>query len=104
MSANSAPNAKKRLPNFSNDEKIVLIELVEKYKNIIENKCTDAVTVKQKEKCWTDISREFNSRCILANRTVTSLKSCWDNLKKKTRKHFSEVRKELFATGILYYI
>lgn len=82
------PN-KKRLPNFSTDEKMTLIEIIESKKRIIENKQTDGVTIKEKEKCWLDISREFNSRCIQANRNVMSLKSCWDNLKKRTRKHCS---------------
>ncbi|XP_050461350.1 uncharacterized protein LOC126856665 isoform X2 [Cataglyphis hispanica] len=27
------------------------------------------------------------------------LKNCWDNLKKKTRKHYAEIRSELFKTG-----
>lgn len=98
----SVKDNKKRLPNFSTDEKITLIEIIERKKHIIENKQTDGVTIKEKEKCWLDISREFNSRCIKANRNVMSLKSCWDNLKKKTRKHFAEIRKEVFATGIVY--
>ncbi|XP_077259125.1 uncharacterized protein LOC143895690 isoform X1 [Temnothorax americanus] len=92
-------NPKKRLPNFSTDEKMTLTEIIESKKHIIESKQTDAVTIKEKEKCWLDISREFNSRCILANRNVASLKNCWDNLKKRTRRHFAEVRKEVFATG-----
>jgi len=93
---------KKRLPNFSTDEKIILIEIIESRKHIVENKKTDSVTVKEKEKCWLDISREFNSKCIVANRNVASLKSCWDNLKKRTRKHSAEIRKQVFATGMVY--
>lgn len=91
---------KKRLPNFTTEEKITLIEIIENKKNIIENKQTDGVTIREKEKCWLEISREFNSRCIQANRNVISLKNCWDNLKKRTRKHFAKKRKEIFATGI----
>ncbi|EFN64633.1 hypothetical protein EAG_16169, partial [Camponotus floridanus] len=49
---------------------IILIEIIEKKKHIIENKQTNGVTIKEKEKCWLDISREFNSRCIKANRIV----------------------------------
>ncbi|KYN19878.1 UPF0439 protein C9orf30 like protein [Trachymyrmex cornetzi] len=99
LSVKDNPN-KKRLPNFSTEEKMTLIEIIESKKHIIENKQTDAVNIKEKEKCWLNISREFNSRCIETNRNVTSLKSCWDNLKKRTRKHFAEIRKEVFATGI----
>jgi len=37
---------KKKSPNFSNLEKIKLIELIERDKNIIENKKTDNVSTR----------------------------------------------------------
>ncbi|XP_029660585.1 uncharacterized protein LOC115234001, partial [Formica exsecta] len=90
---------KKRLPNFSNLEKIKLIELIEQEKNIIENKKTDNVSTKDKENCWINITKKFNSDCISGHRDMSCLKNCWDNLKKKTRKHYAEIRSELFKTG-----
>jgi len=74
---------KKKSPNFSNLEKIKLIELIERNKNIIENKKTDNVSTRDKEKCWMKITKEFNNNCILVHQDVCSLKNCWDNLKKK---------------------
>ncbi|XP_036148800.1 myb/SANT-like DNA-binding domain-containing protein 3 isoform X1 [Monomorium pharaonis] len=90
---------RERLPNFSNTEKLKVIELIEKYKNIIENKKTDNINLKEKEKCWLNISKEYNSSNNSVYRDVASLKSCWDNLKKKTRKHYAEIRNEVFKTG-----
>ncbi|XP_011883673.1 PREDICTED: uncharacterized protein LOC105570832 [Vollenhovia emeryi] len=90
---------KKRLPNFSNLEKIRLIELVEREKNIIENKKTDNVSVNDKDACWKNITNEFNSNSISGHRDVACLKSCWDNLKKKTRKYYADIRNEVFKTG-----
>jgi len=105
LSVNIRDNqSKKRLPNFSTDEKMNLIEIIENKQHIIESKRTDGVTIKEKEKCWLDISREFNSKCIQTNRNVISLKSCWDNLKKRTRKHCAEIHKQVFATGIVYLL
>jgi len=95
---------KKKSPNFSNLEKIKLIELIERDKNIIENKKTDNVSTREKEKCWIKITKEFNNNCISVHRDVCSLKNCWDNLKKKTRKYFAEIRSELFKTGTKSYI
>lgn len=43
--ANNQLNQKKRQQNFLNLEKIKLIELIERKKNIIENKKTDNVLV-----------------------------------------------------------
>ncbi|XP_077256004.1 uncharacterized protein LOC143893960 [Temnothorax americanus] len=90
---------KKRLPNFSNLEKIKLIEIIERERSIIENKKTDNVSLKDKENCWINIAKEFNSNSISGHRDVGCLKNCWDNLKKKTRKHFADIRSELFKTG-----
>lgn len=99
--AKDQSSQKKRLPNFSNLEKIKLIELVEREKNILENKKTDNVSVKDKDTCWKNITKEFNSSSISGHRNVVCLKNCWDNLKKKTRKYYAEMRNEVFKTGIL---
>lgn len=95
-------SVKKRISNFSNLEKLKLVELIEQERNIIENKKTDNISIKDKENCWMNITREFNSDCISEHRDMNCLKNCWDNLKKKTRKHYAEIRSELFKTGILY--
>ncbi|KAL6421585.1 hypothetical protein ACFW04_014314 [Cataglyphis niger] len=72
MPCKMSKSKKKRLPNFSNQEK-----------NIIENKKTDNVSVKNKEKCWINITKKFNRQ-----------------LEKKTRKHYAEIRSsKLFKTG-----
>lgn len=98
--ANEQPTQKKRLPNFSNLEKIKLIELVEREKSIIENKKTDNISTKDKETCWKNITKELNSNSTSGYRDIACLKHCWDNLKKKTRKHYAEIRSERFKTGI----
>jgi len=71
--------SRKKSPNFTNNEKIKLIELIERNKSIIENKKTDNVNTKDKEKYWIKITKEFNSNCISVYRDVGSLKNCWDN-------------------------
>lgn len=47
--------------NFSFSERNLIIKLGVKYKNIIENKKTDAVTWRQKENIWKSIEEEYNS-------------------------------------------
>ncbi|KYN07214.1 hypothetical protein ALC62_01828 [Cyphomyrmex costatus] len=53
---------RKRADNFSEAEKMILTNLVLQYKDIIENKKSDAVTSKDKDKCWKTIEIAFNSR------------------------------------------
>jgi hypothetical protein len=41
-----------RAKNFTEEEKEMLIELVNSFKHIFENKETDGVTCKQKDRAW----------------------------------------------------
>jgi hypothetical protein len=95
-------NPKKRGTNFSNNEKYLLIELVTKYKDIVENKKTDAVFAKEKVKCWDEICKKFNSESNIFRDAVT-LKNCWENLQKRTRKYYAEERSKLYKTGKFVY-
>jgi len=90
---------RKRAQNFSEAEKIMLINLVQEKKDVLENKRSDAVTSKNKDKCWKIIERLFNSRSSSEYRSSEVLKSCWENLKKKTRKFFADEKMQLYKTG-----
>lgn len=52
---------RERATNFSKEEIRKLVEISIIYKTILENKKTDAVTWKEKENTWNEISRQFNS-------------------------------------------
>lgn len=73
---------KTRAPNFTKMEKMLLIALVSKHKDIVDCKRTDAVTWKQKEEAWKQITRSFNaSGRTTGIRTFESLRKLYDNLK-----------------------
>uniref|UniRef100_A0A6P7GRA9 Regulatory protein zeste n=1 Tax=Diabrotica virgifera virgifera TaxID=50390 RepID=A0A6P7GRA9_DIAVI len=89
-----------RGPNYSEREKQVLISIVYKYKDVIENKKTDGVTILQKEKTWKKIETEFNARSPgLINRSADSLKKYYDNRKKELRKEKAQEKIEVYRTG-----
>ncbi|PSN54172.1 hypothetical protein C0J52_06849 [Blattella germanica] len=46
---------------FSEEEKRELQELVLKYKRLIENKQTDAVSLQKKQAAWDKVAMEFNA-------------------------------------------
>ncbi|XP_039303469.1 myb/SANT-like DNA-binding domain-containing protein 3 [Solenopsis invicta] len=99
MSENKMANKpRKRAQNFSEAEKICLINLIQQYKDVLENKKSDAVTSKDKDKCWKVIEHLFNSRSSGEFRNSEVLKSCWDNLKKKT-KFFADEKMQIYKTG-----
>lgn len=86
---------RKRAQNFSEAEKMILINLVQENKDVLENKRSDAVTSKDKDKCWKIIEHLFNSRSSSEYRSSEVLRNCWDNLKKKTRKFFADEKMQI---------
>lgn len=65
---------RKRVPNFSQEEEQILVNLVEKYKAIIDNKKSGAITWKQKEDAWKKILEEFSKSCFKSISDHKSLK------------------------------
>ncbi|KAJ8911556.1 hypothetical protein NQ315_007937 [Exocentrus adspersus] len=89
----------KRARNFTDFDKNLLFEIVQKYMNIIENKKTDATNIKIKNEIWDSVKEEFNSNCQSGNRTSKQLHALYDGMKKKARKNLHEDKKELYKTG-----
>ncbi|XP_069699455.1 myb/SANT-like DNA-binding domain-containing protein 3 [Periplaneta americana] len=77
-----------RSPNFKKEEREMLIEIVlSNYKEIIESKKTDAATSASKEKAWRNVASDFNSRNVSRpSRHWKSLKMCYENIKKRTKR------------------
>ncbi|KAJ8971787.1 hypothetical protein NQ314_000533 [Rhamnusium bicolor] len=98
--ASTSTSKRIRTANYSLEEKNVLLQLVQKYKIIIENKKTDASSNAEKESIWRKIYAEFNS--VAPNnieRDVTSLKKAYLNMKKTVRKEIAEERLSILKTG-----
>lgn len=75
-----------KIGKFKESEVEILVKLVDKYKNIIENKKTDATTWKEKQKTWAQITNEFNATCG-SSRPPKNIKCKYDNLKKTAKKN-----------------
>ncbi|PZC78030.1 hypothetical protein B5X24_HaOG202702 [Helicoverpa armigera] len=91
---------RERASNFDKAETRLLTELVTKYKYIIENKKTDAVTNKDKEAAWGRIASSFNATTSgTTTRSSKTLKLKYEGIKKATKKKMSCRRQELYRTG-----
>ncbi|KYN50134.1 UPF0439 protein C9orf30 like protein, partial [Cyphomyrmex costatus] len=88
----------KRAKNFTDIEKSDLIDKIFRYRDIIENKQTDNTTIEKKNKAWTDITNEYNENRIII-RTERNLRSCWDNIKRDTRKYCAARKRECYKTA-----
>lgn len=85
---------------------ITLVNLVDKYKHIILNKCTNSTTNHAKEVAWIKISKEINKQSFKYVRNSDSVKTKWENLKKEARKCSKNLKtiKNAESSEIIYRI
>ncbi|XP_045473224.1 uncharacterized protein LOC123679785 [Harmonia axyridis] len=76
---------KKKKKFFSVEDQLLLLDLILKEKDIIENKITNKLTNEEKDKTWQNICSSFNSSTYHP-RSVDQLKTKFDNLKTKAKK------------------
>ena len=88
-----------RSKNFSETEKNLLLNLVDKYKNSIECKRTDSKTLKQKSEAWVNLCEEFNFTSTYTKREVKNLQSFGKNLKTRAKSDSGYMRREQLKTG-----
>ncbi|RZF42398.1 hypothetical protein LSTR_LSTR004206 [Laodelphax striatellus] len=72
--------------NFSENEKMKFLDIVLQYKDVIENKKTDKMSIVIKSNYWTKIADEYNAFQTTGLREVKTLKSLYENLKMKARR------------------
>lgn len=60
--------------HYTTLEKKILIEILKKYSNVIENKKTDSTTLKEKDKTWNIITEEYNS----SSNVTEEVKYCFE--------------------------
>lgn len=89
-----------RSSNFTNEEKIVCLNIIKNYRGILECKKTDSVTWKDKENAWNKVEAEFNSLAPGGTiRSKESLRKFYENKKKQTRKLAALEKLNLTQTG-----
>ncbi|KAF2889097.1 hypothetical protein ILUMI_17076 [Ignelater luminosus] len=83
--------------NFTKEEELSLLNIIAKYKNIVECKNSNKITTKQREEAWINIETEFNS--CNRHRTLHQIKRKFDNLKTAARKYACCNKENLNITG-----
>lgn len=123
MSCKDKPNTSKS-KHYTSLEKKVFLQILEKYKNVIELKKSNAATLKDKDVAWSDICQEFNQSTLISQdvrtiiqileynacntlfhikfwlqRNVQQLKKLWANLKQSQRDALTKEKQARLATG-----
>lgn len=77
----------------------LLIEIISRFKSIIENKKTDSSSNKEKAVAWKNIAFEYNSKKIGKEKSQQQLKACYCNMKAKLRRKISQKQYDQRLTG-----
>lgn len=88
-----------RAKNFTEYEKILLVELIGSKVNIIEEKMLTTSVIEGKSKAWDVIVSSFNADEKVNKRDKKHLQGLWKELKARTKKAFAKEKKERFLTG-----
>ncbi|XP_037877230.1 uncharacterized protein LOC119628387 isoform X1 [Bombyx mori] len=96
----SQKQVRKRGANYTQEEKILLLDLIMQYKDIVESKRTGGIIIQKKKEVWITITSKYNSSCSSGPRDVDQLKALYDNMKQKSRKEISEKNKEAYIQAM----
>lgn len=85
---------------FLDFERENLVNLVGKYRDIVENKKTSSSMIAKKKQIWERITSEYNQNPNVKKRLVKQLKKLWENTKakRKTKLKYSSTTSLLSTT------
>ncbi|XP_058975869.1 uncharacterized protein LOC101890110 [Musca domestica] len=89
---------RKRAKHFLEEEEMLLVNLVEDHKHIIENKKSDSVAWKQKEAVWKKIEDDFAASMGL-RRPWKALRDKYEVIKRKSKIELAEQKLQTYRTG-----
>ncbi|XP_015193823.1 nuclear apoptosis-inducing factor 1-like [Lepisosteus oculatus] len=84
---------RKRNPNWTEEEKAILLKEYSRRKEILTSKFNPAVTSVIKQKHWKEITDCVNSQNPTVKRTIQEVKKKYENLSTAAKKEYRELRK-----------
>ncbi|XP_041368416.1 uncharacterized protein LOC121382854 [Gigantopelta aegis] len=89
----------KRKPNWTEDETLSLVRLVDERKDIIRGKFGAGVTSKKKKEAWLAVTEEINAAFPSVLRTSEDCEKRWYNVQCRSRKEISTQKTLMQGTG-----
>lgn len=59
---------------YADLEKQVFLEVLKKYKHVVESKATSSVTLKEKSEAWLAITKEYNNSSLISTKVCFLLR------------------------------
>lgn len=88
-------SSRKRRPNWTDQECLVLAKLMQEKKDIIRGKSTSGVSVQDKRQAWEEITHAINAAFPQTHRTVIDCNKKWENLLAKAREEIKRLRRQV---------
>lgn len=93
-------SSKKRKPNWTDQECLLLAQLMQERKDIIRGKCCTGVSIQDKRQAWEEISQAINTAFPQIQRTVSDCNKKWENLLAKSREEIKRQRRQAGIEGL----
>nr|XP_046240311.1 myb-related transcription factor, partner of profilin-like [Scatophagus argus] len=93
-------SSRKRRPNWTDQECLLLAQLMQERKGIIRGKCSTGVSTQDKRQAWEEIAQAINTAFPHIQRTVSDCNKKWENLLAKSREEIKRQKRQAGAEGL----
>lgn len=90
--------SRKRRPNWTDQECLLLAQLMLEKKAVIRGKCNTGISTQDKRQAWEEITQTINTTFPQIQRTVSDCNKKWENLLAKSREEIKR-QKRLVGSG-----
>lgn len=80
---------------FTEFERSVLVNIINKYRNIVDTRSRTREIYLEKQSVWQQIVEEYNGTENIMVRTEKELRKCWDNMKYRAKQAEKVVKEEI---------
>ncbi|XP_030276407.1 myb-related transcription factor, partner of profilin-like isoform X3 [Sparus aurata] len=87
-------STRKRRPNWTDQECLLLAQLMQEKKNIIRGKCSTGISIQDKRQAWEEIAQAINTAFPQIQRTVSDCNKKWENLLAKSREEIKRQKRQ----------
>lgn len=89
----------KRKPNWSEDQVVLLIQLIGERRGIIKAKFSASLTWADKRKAWEDIASDINAAFPMVRRAPEECEKKWYSVQSNAEQEITAKKRELQGTG-----
>ncbi|XP_008282716.1 uncharacterized protein LOC103359252 [Stegastes partitus] len=93
--------SKKRRPNWTDQESLLLAQLMQERKNVVRGKYSTGVSIQDKRHAWEEIAQTINVAFPQVQRTVSDCNKKWENLLAKAKEEIKRQKRQADKDDVL---